>query len=78
MKLSNDVHFDGITKKAFKDFLRDEFITYASSTNKIGLVKLGVDSKGDYAIKIAHKTGTDTHFYDTIDKAINAYGEFLD
>lgn len=78
MTRATQVHLEGITKESFTNWLsNDAFITYASSAGKNGLVELGVDGRGNYAVRIRHKTGIDTHFYNNANKAIKAYGEFL-
>ena len=78
MTRATQVHLEGITKESFTNWLsNDAFITYASSTGKNGLVELGVDGRGNYAVRIRHKTGRDTHFYKNANKAIKAYSEFL-
>jgi hypothetical protein len=78
MTRATKVHLEGITKESFMNWLsNDAFITYASSTGKNGLVELGVDGRGNYAVRIRHKTGRDTHFYNNANKAIKAYGELL-
>jgi len=68
------VHLDGITKESFTNWLsNDAFITYTSSTGKNGFTKLGVDGRGNYAVRTKNKT----HSYKNADLAIKAYGEQL-
>lgn len=78
MNRSTQLHLEGITKESFNNWLsNDAFITYASSKGENGLVELGVDGRGNHAVRIRHKTGRDTHFYNNANKAIKAYGDFL-
>jgi hypothetical protein len=69
---------EGITKENFTNWLHnDAFIAYASSSGKNGLVELGVDGRGNYAIRLRHKTGIDTHFYKNADRAVKAFKYFI-
>ena len=71
-------HLEGVTKESYMNWRSNHaFNTYASATSKIGLVELGVDGNGNAAIRIKHKTGSDTYFYNNSAKAVKAYGEFL-
>ena len=78
MKLTTQVHLEGITKGSFTNWLNHEaFITYASSTGENGLVELGVDGRGNYAVRLRHKKGANTNFYKDVNEAIKAYGKEL-
>lgn len=75
MTKSLELHLERITKKNFKSWLRHHaFTVYASATNKDGLVELGADGLGTYAVRLKR---SETHFYETANKAIKAYREFL-
>jgi len=76
--LGLEVHLDEITKESFVHWLKHyAFNTYASSTGKNGFTEIGTDGVGNYAVRITHHTGMDTHFYNNAGKAIKAYKEQL-
>jgi hypothetical protein len=77
MTTATEAHLTEITKENFTSWLNDTFISYASSMGKNGLVELGVDGRGNPVIRTNHKTGKETYYYSNVNKAIEAYGDFL-
>tara|TARA_R110000796_G_scaffold20988_2_gene62058 strand:- start:14 stop:250 length:237 start_codon:yes stop_codon:yes gene_type:complete len=76
-KFTSD-HLEEVTKDGFLEWQCNAlFTTYASCGSDKGLVELGVDGTGGYAVKIRYKNGSKTSFYKTADEAIIAYkGKF--
>ena len=75
---SKQKHLDSIAIDHFKDWKNTEaFCGFASSAGEFGLIELGVDGTGLYAVRERSRGGTTTSFYDSAKKAKKAYKSLL-